>query len=71
MAEKAVSPAGEKIILEKYFYRDLADVFIIEKKKKKSSVFILKTFQHHMAKIPQFQEVRLPEWSLRKSKRKW
>lgn len=67
MAEKAVSSAGGKTILEKYFYRDLADAFIIEKK---SSVFILRTFQHHMASTPQFQEVRLPEWSLRRSKRK-
>lgn len=32
MAEKAMSPAGKKIILEKYFYRDLVDIVIIEKK---------------------------------------
>lgn len=31
MEEKSVSSAGGKTILEKYFYRDLADMFIIEK----------------------------------------
>lgn len=31
MAEKAMSPAGKKAILEKCFYRDLADMLIINK----------------------------------------
>lgn len=66
MAEKVMSSAGGKTILEKYCYRDLADMFVIEKR---SSLFILKAFQHHMAGTPQCQEVRLPEWSLGKSKR--
>lgn len=30
MAEKAMSPAGKKTILQKYLYRDLVDMLIIE-----------------------------------------
>lgn len=32
MAEIAVSCAGRKTLLEKYFYRDVADIFVIENK---------------------------------------
>lgn len=32
MAEKAMSPAGKKTILQKYLYRDLVDMLIKEKK---------------------------------------